>query len=77
MFKLQNYSKYPFLAKIKRRKKVHHTYFIKGRTKGRKMKGDVGKWRDLEGEHRKLRMKRDVFSLTGLIREALLFINEN
>lgn len=41
------------------------------------MKGDVGKWRDLEGEHRKLRMKRDVFSLTGLIREALLFINEN
>lgn len=57
--------------------KVHHTYFIKGRTKGRKMKGDVGKWRDLEGEHRKLRMKRDVFSLTGLIREALLFINEN
>lgn len=56
---------------------MHHTYFIKGRTKGRKMKGDVGKWRDLEGEHRKLRMKRDVFSLTGLIREALLFINEN
>lgn len=41
------------------------------------MKGDVGKWRDLEGEHRKLRMKRDVFSLIGLIREALLFINEN
>ena len=40
------------------------------------MKGDMGKWRDLEGEHRKLRMKRDVLYLTGLITKAVLFINE-
>lgn len=56
--------------------KVHNTYFIKERTKGREMKGDMGKWRDLEGEHRKLRMKRDAFYLIGLIRKAVLFINE-
>lgn len=30
---------------------------------------------DLEGEHRKLRMKRDVFYLIGFIEKAVLFIN--
>lgn len=41
------------------------------------MKGDMGKWREPGRRTQKsLRMKRDVFYLIGLIRKAVLFINE-
>lgn len=47
--------------------KAHHTYLTKERTKGREMKGGAGRWRDLEGEQGRPRLKRDVFYLIEVI----------
>lgn len=47
--------------------KAHHTYLTKERTKGREMKGGAGRWRALEGEQGRPRLKRDVFYLIEVI----------